>query len=567
MSLLSSIQLGVSGLAASQIGLQVVGNNISNANTPGYIRQDVNYTPAPPHRLGGLILGLGVQVDGVVQKIDRFLAERLRDANGDLKSGEIQEQVYTELETILGELGDNDLSTALTSFFGALNNVLNQPEDAALRNIAVLEGEALAGDVRRLSGKVRRLYQDVNQQIGSISGEVNRLVRQIADLNLRIVNMEGGGTIKSDAVGLRDERQIALNELAQLIDITSSEQEFGSVGVYVGGDFLVFEGISREVETIVEPVEGGLATTQLQVKATGSRVRGSNGSLGGLTTARDEIIQGYLTELDEFARVFIEEFNEIHASGQGLVGFSELTGEFEITDSSLVLDQGQLPFTPDNGSFRVQIYSEQSDAVEVTDISVQLNGLDGDTTFNDLTAALDAVDGISATIDPTGRLTIASDSPTIQFAFSNDTSGVLTTLGLNTFFSGSSAADIGVSQILTDDPKKLATSQEGIGQDSEIASQLAGLLDAPLDSQGGDSLGDRYDVLVETITQGAAVTRSVTAGLRSFHGTLESQHLSITGVNIDEEAVRMITLQRGYQASAQFINTISGLLDDLLALL
>ena len=65
-----------------QIGLQVTGNNIANANTPGYIRQETVYTPAPVQRIGGLVLGLGVEVDGIVQKIDKFVQDRLVGAKG-----------------------------------------------------------------------------------------------------------------------------------------------------------------------------------------------------------------------------------------------------------------------------------------------------------------------------------------------------------------------------------------------------------------------------------------------------------------------------------------------------
>ncbi len=98
MSLLSSIQLANNALRANQIGLQVVGQNISNANTPGYIREEVVFTPAPTQRLGKLLLGLGVEVDAVVQKVDQFLLTRLRDATSDLSGAEVQEKAYLELE-------------------------------------------------------------------------------------------------------------------------------------------------------------------------------------------------------------------------------------------------------------------------------------------------------------------------------------------------------------------------------------------------------------------------------------------------------------------------------------
>ena len=88
MTLFSSIHTAKNSLLAMQLGLQVTGNNIANANTPGYIRERLILTPQPPQRYGGVLVGLGVEVQGVVQVIDRFLEERLRAATSDVASGE-----------------------------------------------------------------------------------------------------------------------------------------------------------------------------------------------------------------------------------------------------------------------------------------------------------------------------------------------------------------------------------------------------------------------------------------------------------------------------------------------
>src|SRR5262245_33157395 len=136
MSLFGSLQLANNALRAQQVGLQVVGQNIANANTPGYIREEVNYVPAPTQRKGDLLLGLGVQVDSIQQKIDEFLAERLRGASSDRASAGSKEEVWLQLEGLLSELGDTDLSTSLNDFFNSVNEVLNQPESASVRNLA-----------------------------------------------------------------------------------------------------------------------------------------------------------------------------------------------------------------------------------------------------------------------------------------------------------------------------------------------------------------------------------------------------------------------------------------------
>ena len=83
MSLNSTLDIGVAALGASAYGLQVAGQNIANVNTPGYVREQLLLSTAPPELVGELVLGRGVQVDGVVQVIDRFLAARVRDASSD----------------------------------------------------------------------------------------------------------------------------------------------------------------------------------------------------------------------------------------------------------------------------------------------------------------------------------------------------------------------------------------------------------------------------------------------------------------------------------------------------
>ena len=97
-------------LQAMQIGLQVVGNNIANANTPGYIREKAIFTPAPVQELGSLTLGLGVEIAGIVQNIDKFTENRLRDAAGDRASAEAQENAFRDLEVILDSLSEEAVS-------------------------------------------------------------------------------------------------------------------------------------------------------------------------------------------------------------------------------------------------------------------------------------------------------------------------------------------------------------------------------------------------------------------------------------------------------------------------
>ncbi|MEX0819334.1 MAG: flagellar hook-associated protein FlgK [Pirellulaceae bacterium] len=565
MSLIGSLQIANNALFASQVGLQVTGNNIANANTPGYIRQRAVFTPAPTQQIGNLTLGLGVQVDGIVQVADRFLSDRLRGAISDLATSEAQEDAYVQLETLIGELTNTDLSTSMSNFFGAINDVLNQPENVAVRKLAVSQGTSLTDDIRRLSSRVSSLRSDFNREIVASADGINRLLSQVAKLNVDIVRTEGGSTSSSEAVGMRDQREVALSELSKILEIRATEQQDGSVSLSAGGDFLVAGGESRQVK-VEYTSEQGLAVATINLAETDAPITAITGSLAGNYAARDEILGGFIHELDDLAATLAFEFNKIYSGGQGLTGLTNVQSEFTVTDESAALDQAGLAFAPVNGSFQVKMFDTNTGLTKTTDVFVRLNGLNSDTSLEDLAAELDSIEGLAASVSGERGLTIATDSPHVEFGFGSDSSHVLASLGIHTFFSGTNSRDLGVSAAVRSDPSKFAASEGGIGEDTNIALQLAAFGDRPLESKNGQTLASQYESLVAEVTQASSVTRAVTEGFRVFQQTLEGQHLGLTGVSIDEEAINMIAYQRSYQASARLVATISELLNILMSL-
>lgn len=564
MSLMGAIRLARNTLLADQIAMQVIGQNIANANTPGYIREEIVLSPAPAQQVGGLLLGMGVEVRAVIQKIDQFLEERLRGAVSDRVNKETQEDAYIQLEGLINELGDTDLSTSLTNFFSSISEVLNQPESVSVRNLAVLQGTTLAGDLQRLARRVAEVRNAMNDRVGNMADRINNLIEEIATLNVRIAAAEGGNVSASDAVGLRDQRLQALESLAKLINIRVEEQDSGGVTVYTGGDFLVYEATVRKVKAVLGS-EGGLSSAEIRLVETDSLLEPEGGELRGLIAARDEILGGFLEGLDDFAKTLAFEFNKVYAGGQGLTGFQTLTSEFTVLANDEPLNQAGLPFTPTNGSFQFLVYNRKTGVTKTAQILVDLNGYGRDTTLEDLAAAL-SVNGVTARATAEGRLTLRANSSDEEFAFANDTSGVLAALGLNTFFSGSSVWDLGVSDVVKREPGKFAASRGGIGADTDNAITLAGFLEQPLEALNGDTLAVLYDRLVSDTTQGSAVARAVAEGSRVFEQTLRGQKLATSGVSLDEEAIQLMGYQRSFQASARFIATLTQLLDLLVAI-
>jgi flagellar hook-associated protein 1 FlgK len=559
MSLFGSIQMARNTLRANEIALQVVGQNIANANTPGYIREEVLLSPAPTQRDGALLLGLGVRVEGIVQVLDEFLEERLRGAVSEQAGAETTQQAYAQLENYLGGLNDNDLSASMVAFFNSISEVLNQPDSRTVRNLAVLQGETLTRDINQLAIRASQLRDDVNTRIANAGDEINRLVEEVRTLNVRIANMEGGNISKSDAVGLRDQRLNALEGLAAMMDIRVVEQTSGGVIVYAGGDYLVYEGTAREVEVVQTP-EHGFVENNIRIVETQAPLIPASGQLRGLLDSRDTILTGFLDQLDTFSQTLAFEFNKIYCSGQGLTGYSEVTGTAQVDDPTAALNAAGLTYTPQNGSFQVLVRNKKTGATKTTDIRVDLTGMGHDATLASLTADLNAVPGLSVAIDVNGRLTIASLSSDNEFAFAADTSGALAALGINTFFIGESAATLGVNADVKNDPSKFAASRGGIGKDTGNAIDLAAFSDRPLAAQNGDSLAVLYERLSGETTQGAAIANTNAESAAVFQQSLHGQKLASSGVNLDEEVVKMMSYQRSYQASARYISILNELL-------
>lgn len=562
MSLFGTIQQSNGALQAAQIGLQVVGNNIANANTEGYIRQRLELTPAASFRQGGLIKGQGVRPSGITQVIDQALAERMFAAGTALAGSEELDKAYSQLEEVTNELDNGGLSGMLSSFNNSLHELSTQPGDPAMREFVILQGGALANQLQSTRQKVIDRQESANTTLDGIGDEINRLIERIAKLNVEISTIEGGGLIGSDATGLRDQRYQDLEALATYVDINIQEQSTGNVNVFVGGDYLVSNGIYREVVTAYSEDTN---QSEIRIAETDSPLQAKGGKLGAAIQAREGIFGDYVDQLDSIAAGLIRSVNEVHSQGQGRRGYSSLTSDVQTTPG-VPLDDAGLPWRPENGTFDITLVDEDGETIANHRIDVKVLGQIGDSTINSIVSQVDAVDGLRASITNEGRIHIESDSEASQFVFGEDTSGFLAAAGINSFFVGKNAGDIDVNSDLQADSDLLAISRGGIGQDTEVLTDLIDLVDKPQDGLDGRSVRGLYEQTIATIGQRTSLQSSGTEGLRNFHATLQSQHLAITGVNIDEESIRMIAYQRAFQASSRVISTASEMLEILVNL-
>jgi flagellar hook-associated protein 1 FlgK len=562
MGLLGTIQQSAGALQVAQIGLQVVGNNIANVNTPGYLRQELQQSSAEAVREGGLLKGAGVRPTGIVQVVDDQLAERMFNAKTAVSGAETLNRAYSQLEELTGDLNNAGLNQQFSLFNNALHELSTQPGDSSLRDFVILQAETLASNIRLTRENAVSRSELFNGDLDQMATDINRLTERIAKLNLDIATIEGGGLLQSDATGLRDQRYRDLEELSQYMNLNFQEQESGAIAVFVGGDYLISNGNRREVGAAYNNNTGG---NEIRILETDSPLQATSGRLAATIQARDSVFGDYIGDINAMAAALIQSVNEVHSQGQGRDGFQSLLSTV-VADPGVPLKDANLATVPRNGSFDMNIIDEQGELLSTHRIDVKILSQVTDSTIQSIVADINAIDGIDASVTRSGQIQIDSDSSTSSFTFGEDTSGFLAAAGINTFFTGRDAVDIEVNSQLKGNPNFLAISRGGIGEDTDVLTDMIDLVDKPLSSLGGNSVRGVYEQAVAGLGQKISLQNSATEGLNNFYSTLQSQHLAITGVNIDEESIKMITYQRAFQASSRVVATASEMLDLLVSL-
>jgi flagellar hook-associated protein 1 FlgK len=568
---MGALSVGGSSLAAQQTGLQVTGNNIANAGTEGYTRQTVALTPGGPQKVGNHLLGTGVTVSAVQRQANEALNESLRDATSGQAGAQTLDTLLGRVESAFGALNDNDLAGRLNTFFNSFSTLANNPGDTAQRSVVVQNGVSVADYLQSLRGQLSAIRTDAQAQVSVLVTQANSLATTVASLNQQISSVEAGG---STANSLRDQRDQALSQLAEIMDIRVIDQGGGDVNVLVGSIPLVQGTISRGISSVqVADATGQFSNTQPTFADTGSYMVATGGKLGALIAARDQYLQPAVTTVDTIAAGLISAVNGIHSQGQGLTGFSSVTGTTLVTDPTAALNAAQLTtniaFPPKNGTFNLYIKDTISGQITTKQISVNLSGQGTQTTLNSLAASVSAAGGgvVTATVGTNGKLTVASSNNNVTFSFGEDSSGVLSSLGINTFFSGFDATNIAVNSVLTSNPSMLAAGRGNIQGSNTNAQALALAGSATVTTLGNKSVTEFYADYIGTLASHAKNAADDVIAQNAIRDTMYAQQQAISGVSLDEEAINLTKFQRAFQGTARYITVVDEMMQTVLGLI
>ena len=310
------LNIGVTGLLASQTAINTTGHNIANANVQGYSRQEVVFETNTPKFGGGGFVGNGVEVETIRRITNEFITQQLRTDTAN----------FAELNAFAAQIGQLDsviagantgLTAALDSFFSSLQAVADSPTSLPARQLVLSEGERLAQRFNVLQAGISAQTDNVNSQIRSIGSEVDQLAQSIAKLNGDIAAAQSFST--SDQVNdLLDAREEALRQLSELVSFSTSEQDGNIINVFVGGGQpLVLGSNANRVVTMDNPLDPSRTELAIDVNNNLQMVTDSfsGGNLGGLLRYRDDILDKVQGNVGVLAVAVTDMFNAQHRAG------------------------------------------------------------------------------------------------------------------------------------------------------------------------------------------------------------------------------------------------------------
>jgi flagellar hook-associated protein 1 FlgK len=323
MSLFEGLGVATRGLAASQLGINVSGQNITNAFTDGYSRKRIEQN-AEWRRDGSYgQMGFGVEVYAINRVRNEFVDRLVNQEQTRFGYFSVKDTAYDRIENVFQEPKDHALNQLLKNFWNGWMDVANNPSDAGARQVLRSTTESMTTQFNYIATQLREYKDTINSEIEARVKRINELTDGIYRCNTVIVNCED---LTNKANDTRDQRDLMLEELAKLTDVDYFEEENGALVVTSNGHMLVSatKNIELSVRRVEHVDEGGYQFSKIEITygPTGRQFTPKNGELKALLEVRDVDIPEYESYINELARSIITEVNNIHRNGFTLSGLT-----------------------------------------------------------------------------------------------------------------------------------------------------------------------------------------------------------------------------------------------------
>jgi flagellar hook-associated protein 1 FlgK len=491
----------------------------------------------PQVLVGGMgTLGVGVDVTAVKQIRDSYLDFKYRTEMSVKGEWDARASVLTELEGIFNEPSDSSIAELLDQYYESLQSLNKNPENLTARTLVRQNTIALSEGVQRISTMLKNLQADLNFQFKSAVGEVNSISDQIAKLNETIYKAELEGGIAND---VRDQRNVLVDKLSELVKIDYYEDEQNRFYVLVGGQQLVAHYRSDTLKLVaredkINPDDGdGIMDVEW---SNGNFINLGAGKVKGLQEVRDNMtgdrkgIPYYVEKLNEFIETFTSTFNNLHEDGYGLDGST-----------------GTYMFTIDN-----MTTAQYKDYL----VNKGLNGLPAD----EITASV--LSGVSALPENEREAKIKENINKILLNNPNyKDKSVKLIDGKYYVVDRMKASQVTIAKDLEDLNKfAAATRVEDLpGDGTNILKMIATRHDVKLYEWGAPE--DFIKSLVSNLGVDAGEANRVSKNQALLVNEYSTARDSIMGVSLDEEMANMIKYQTAYNANARMVNVFDEMLD------
>ena len=545
MSATSLFSLGTKAMLASQAALATTGHNIANANVQGYSRQQAELATAVGQYHGSGYFGQGVDVTTVSRAHDAFLTREAASTRSLAAMDASRLQLLRELEAVFPG-GEQGVGHAAGELLNAMVDLSAQPGDAATREVILARAQDVASRFAAAGAQLDALQQQVGDGLRGGVAQVNRLAANIAELNQRIAAAQGLGQPPND---LLDQRDQALSDLSQQLQISTVRADDGTVTVFAAGGQRLVMGASAQALALQQDRSD---PSRLALVAPGSGVVLAPGELGGgaiaglLRFQNDDLVDGR-TRLGQLAAALAGSVNLQQSlgldlrspPGSGAPIFADVVAAQAVPDAGNSGGATVTMTVVDARQLQASEYALRADPGGAPGVWQVTRLSDGAVHSISNVPGSDTVDGLKITVG-TSPPPAATDKFLLQPV---------------------TRAANGMRRVL-DDIQGIAAASSSPASNNGNALAYTALRSAAL--VGGSTLTDAYaaamadiGVRVQSAASGAAISAAVAT-------QAESARSAVSGVNLDEEAARLIHFQQSYQAAAKILQVAQAVFDTLL---
>lgn len=325
MSLNAIMNTATTGLAAAQTQLRVVSDNVSNVNTPGYVRKIADQTTLTSQGMGS-----GVEVSRIRIATDRFLQAASLNAGANAAREGVRYELYDRIQSLFGDPGgDSGFFSQVDGVFSAFAASAEDPTSSPRRQDALFKTQALFDEASRIGKQIQAVREDADGRIQSAVEKTNGLLKQIEALNLEIARATA---VDGDASGAETAQSALIGQLAELVDIRISPRAVGGVSIRTGsGALLAGEGAATLEYNRAGTVIGETAFNEVWITEPGGQKRSlldsvASGEIKGLVELRDIEAPAAAERLAELVSHVADELNRAHNANSSVPAPVKLTG-------------------------------------------------------------------------------------------------------------------------------------------------------------------------------------------------------------------------------------------------